>query len=265
MMSAMTEMGEETKFHTRIMKCTLEVEHSRAYWKHCQEVDGAVSSQDAFERATFGSRSFPRVERIMADMRHRFDAFPFALDVLKRWPGMSPEDRVLICHWHMQLADPLYRAFTGNLLVDRYAGPRASVDRDLVVNWIESLAPDRWQMPSRLKIASKLMTSAMSAGLLESKRDPRTIRFPSVSDTALTYAMYLLRPIDFEGTLVENPYWASVGFDFESLVVRLRLLPALQFSRQGTLVDFGWRFDSLESWAEDLGALIPNAAQKAVS
>lgn len=264
-MSGTTEMGEETRFHTRIQKCTLEVEHSRAYWMHCREVDGVVSIQDAFEKATFGTRSLPRVERLMADMRHRFDAFPFALDTLKRWPGMSPEDRVLICHWHMQLADPLYRSFTGDLLVERHMGPRGSVDRDLVVNWIESLTPKRWQMPTRMKIASKLMTSAMSAGLLESKRDPRTIRFPRVSDTALTYAMYLLRPIHFEGILVENPYLASVGFDFESLIARLRSLPALQFSRQGTLVDFGWRFDSLESWAESIGVLETAAAQRVAS
>lgn len=265
MISGTTEMGEETKFHTRIQKCTLEVEHSRAYWKHCREVECVVSIKDAFEKATFGTRTFPRVKTVISDMRHRFDAFPFALDALKRWPAMAPEDRVLICHWHMQLADPLYRSFTGNLLVERHLGPRGSVDRDLVVNWIENIVPGRWQLITRINIASKLLTSAMSVGLLESKRDPRTIRFPRVSDIALTYVLYLLRPIHFVGTLVENPYLASVGFDFESLVARLRTLSAIQFSRQGSLVDFGWLFDSLESWAESINVLEPIPTQRVAS
>ena len=264
-MSGTTELYEETKFHTRVMKCTLDVEHSRAYWSHCAATVGDVTTQDAFDKATFGTRSFPRVERLMADMRHRFDAFPFALALLKRWNRMSPEDRVLICHWHMQLADPLYRAFTGKLLVERFVGPRPTVDCDLVVHWIESLVPERWQLPTRIKIASKLMSSAMFAGLLASKRDPRSICIPRVSDTALTYAMYSLRQIKIEGSLVENPYLASVGLDFEALVARLRSLSALQFSRQDRLVDFGWRFDSLQSWAIGIGLIEPASSQRAAS
>ena len=257
--------AEETAYHTRIMKCTLEIEHSRAYWQLCEQNNGSVSTRDAFERAIFGSRTYLRVERLMADMRHRFDAFPFALNVLKRWPAMSPLDRALICHWHLQLADPLYRQFTGEYLVKRFIGPRPVVDKALVVSWVEEQAPGRWQIPTRMKIASKLMTSALSAGLLSSNRDPRPICFPRVSDTALTYLFYLLRDIEFSGTMLGNPYVASTGFDQDALDGRLRSLPALRFQRQGELVDFGWQFDDLEHWAEQSGLLIPSVSHQRAS
>jgi len=257
--------AEETAYHTRIMKCTLEIEHSRAYWQHCEQSDGPVSVEDAFEKAIFGSRTYTRVERLMADMRHRFDAFAFALNVLKRWPTMNPQDRALICHWHMQLADPLYRRFSGDYLVKRFAGPRPVVDKALVVSWIEEQTPERWQIPSRMKIASKLMTSALSVGLLSSNRDPRPICFPRVSDTALTYLVYLLREVEFAGTMLENPYVTSVGLDIEVLVSRLRALPALRFHRQGELVDFGWQYDGLEAWAEQTGLLNTSLSHQGAS
>jgi hypothetical protein len=50
-------------------------------------------------------------------LRARFDAFPNALHVLQRWPHMSPDTRRVVCHWHLQLSDPLYRDFTGTFLV----------------------------------------------------------------------------------------------------------------------------------------------------
>ena len=132
----------------------------------------------------------------------------------------------------------------------------------LVVSWIEEQAPGRRQVPTRTKIASKLMTSALSASLLGSNRDPRPIRFPRVSDTALTYLFYLLRDVAFTGTMLDNPYVASIGLDLDVLVGRLRSLPALRFHRQGELVDFGWQYDDLESWAEKSGLLIPSVSHQ---
>ena len=257
--------AEETVYHTRIMKCTLEIEHSRAYWQQCELSDTLVSSQVAFEKAIFGSRTYSRVERLMADMRHRFDAFPFALNVLKRWPTMDPQDRSLLCHWHMQLADPLYRGFTGDYLVKRFAGPRPVVDKALVVSWIEEQTPERWQIPTRMKIASKLMTSALSAGLLGSNRDPRPIRFPRVSDTALTYLVYLLRDVEFAGTILENPYIASTGVDTDAFISRLRSLPALRFQRQGDFLDFAWQYDGLENWAKQSAPLNTSVSYQGAS
>jgi hypothetical protein len=66
--------------------------------------------------------------------------------------------------------------------------------------------------------------------------------------------MYLLRGVRFEGTLLENPYLASVGLQGGFLEDRLRGLSALRFRRQGDLVDFGWQYGGIEEWAAALTA-----------
>jgi hypothetical protein len=240
---------EQTQVHTRLLKCALEVEDSRAYWAHADGHTDATA-QRAFDEYWFGARSLTRIQVLLANMRVRYDAFPTALDVLHRWPHMTPDTRRMICHWHVQLADPLYRAFTGVFLVSRRAGPRADVTRDLAIGWIGQQGGDRWTMATRIQFASKLLSAAFSAGLVTANRDPRPIVTPRVPDEALAYVMYLLREVQFEGTLLENPYLASVGLKGSSFEERLRTLPALSFSRQGDLLDYGWRYPQLRSWAD---------------
>jgi hypothetical protein len=241
----LTRPREVTDVHTRLLKCALEVDDARAFWAHATP---GASAQHAFDAYWFGARSLPRVEVLLANMRARFAAFPPALDVLHRWPDMSPDTRQLICHWHLQLSDPLYRRFTGHFLVARRLG-RPELTRDLVVAWVSAEAPDRWTMPTRIQCASKLLSAAFSAGLLASNRDPRPLSLPRVPDDALAYLLHLLRETDFAGTLLDNPYTASVGLDPSTLEDRLRTLPALAFRRQGDLFDFGWRHDGLLAWA----------------
>jgi hypothetical protein len=113
-------------------------------------------------------------------------------------------------------------------------------------------------MATRIQFASKLLSSAYTAGLIVSNRDPRPLAFPRVGEPALTYLMYLLRGVRFEGTLLENPYLASVGLQGGCLEDRLRGLSALRFRRQGDLVDYGWGFGGLEEWASSL-SLPPRA------
>ena len=160
---------------------------------------------------------------------------------------MSPDARRVICHWHLQLADPLYRAFTGDYLVTRR---RSSpwITRDLVVTWVVQQGNGRWTMPTHIQFASKLLSAAFSAGLLATNRDPRRVTIPRVPDEALEYMMYLLREVKFEGTLLQNPYLASLGLDGASLEERLSGLPGLAFRRQGDLIDFGWRHPDLRAW-----------------
>jgi len=257
--------AESTEPHTRMMKCTLEVEPSRAYWAECGLTGGPITKEHAFERAIFGSKTFLRVDRLIADLRHRYDALPFTLPVLGHWREMDPVDRVLICHWHTQLADPIYRKFAGEFVVSRANGLRPIVDSDMTIAWIEAQVPERWQYPTKSKIASKMMTSAMTAGILASNRDPRTIQFPRVSDLALTYLMYVLRNVHFVGTMVANPYLASVGMDSDEVTRRLRLLPAVGLRRQGELIEFQWLHDNLEQWAEAAGLLDTAESERGAS
>lgn len=246
----MTERPSEVKdIHTRLLKCALEVEDSRAYWEHAEGSKGA-STQEAFDGYWFGAKSLARIEVLLTNMRARFDVFPPALNTLHRWAHMSPDTRRVICHWHLQLADPLYRSFTGDYLVERRAGPRVEITRDLVVSWVGQQGPGRWTMATRIQFASKLLSAAFSAGLVATNRDPRPVVVPRVPDEALEYLMYLLRQVQFEGTLLRNPYAASMGLEDSFLEERLRALPGLAFSRQGDLIDYGWRYADLSAWAD---------------
>ena len=244
-------VAEETRVHTRLLKCALEVEDARAYWHHTNG-DPTAGAKQAFDQYWFGARSLSRVEVLLSNMRARFDAFPSALRTLRRWREMSPATRQVVCHWHLQLADPLYRAFSGDYLVRRREGTRAEVTRDLVVGWVGAQGPDRWTMPTKIQFASKLLSAALSAGLVGSVRDPRPLLLPRVPDDALAYLMYLLREVRIEGSLLDNPYVASVGLEGAVLVERLRGLSSLAFERQGDLVDFGWVYPTLDGWADGM-------------
>lgn len=242
------QSSEVSQVHTRLLKCALEVEDARAYWARVNGSQTATARR-AFDEYWFGARSLPRIEVLLVNMRARFDAFPDALSVLRRWADMAPDTRRVICHWHLQLSDPLYRAFTGQFLVDRRNSPRPEVTRDLVVRWVGQQGPGRWTTATRIQFASKLLSAAYSAGLVATRKDPRRLSTPRVEDDALEYLMYVLREVQFDGTVLVNPYLASVGLEGPTLEARLRGLTSLRFSRQGDLVDFGWRHRLLEEWA----------------
>lgn len=240
---------EATRVHTRILKCALDVEDARAFWAHAGD-SSAPSAQRAFDEYWFGARSLGRIEILMANLRARFSAFPSALAVLHNWSHMAPDTRRLICHWHLQLSDPLYRHFTGDFLLERRSSPRPEITRDLVVRWVRQQGAGRWTMSTTIQFASKLLSAAYAAGLVTAKRDPRPLGLPRVPDEALEYLMYLLRETEFDGSLLDNPYTRSVGLDGVVLEDRLRRLPALAFKRQGDLIDFGWCYRDLRMWAD---------------
>ena len=245
---AAQDLPQETiEVHTRLLKCALELEESRDFWAHA---DQPVDPKRAFEDYWFGARSYAYVQVLLTNFRARFVAFPDALRTLHRWRLMSPDTRAILCHWHMQLSDPLYRSFTGDFLVERRQEGRAEISRDRVVAWVSDQGPGRWTMVTRIQFASKLLSVAYSAGLIASNRDPRPIVLPRVPDDALVYGLYLLRETRFAGTLLENPYFISVGLSGEGLEDRLRGLPGLQFGRQGDIFDFGWKFPGLWAWAQ---------------
>ncbi len=171
---------------------------------------------------------------------------------------MGPETRRIICHWHLQLVDPLYRAFTGDYLVERRGDLRPEVTRDGVVRWLDLQSTAHWTLSTRIEYAGKLLSTALAAGLVASNRDPRRLLTPRVEDEALEYLLYLLRGIQITGTLLDNPYFASVGFAGSALEERVRRLPGIRFRRQGDLIDFGWLYPSLDAWADaNLGTDLP--------
>lgn len=243
--------AEVTEVHTRLLRLALGIEESRAYWEYV-DPDGPPSARAlaAFEQRWFGGKSLERVRTLLSYLAFRYDAYPGALAVLHRWKGMDAATRRVICHWHLQLSDPLYRRFTGSFLVSRRNGPRPTVDRDLVLRWVQEQEQDRWSAATCIQFASKLLSAGSEAGLLSPRRDPRSLPLPRVSDLALAYLLYLLRGVRFEGTLLENQYLASVGLTVDALDGRLRALRGISYHRMGHLDDIEWAAPSLAAWAE---------------
>lgn len=243
--------AEATEIHTRLLRLALGIEESRAYWEH---VDMAVPPLArglvAFEQRWFGAKSLERVRFLLANFVDRYDPFPEALAVLKRWRAMDAATRQVLCHFHLQLSDPIYRRFTGTFLPERRGLRDPKVDRDITLRWVKNEFPGRWSDSTCVQFASKLLSAASEAGLVSPKRDPRTLLLPKVSDLALGYWLHLLRGITFSGTLTENPYLASVGLTEAFLEQRLRTLPGLTFRRMAHLTEFDWAFPSLTAWAE---------------
>lgn len=239
--------AEITDVSARLTKCGIEIDECRAWWAHANRT-GTASLQQIFDEYWFGAKSLARIEVLARSLRRRFDAFPEALRTLHRWPHMTAETRRLVCHWHLQLADPLYRSFTGEFLPGRRLMPSSNVTRAMVVDWVGKRTGAAWTLPTRTQFATNALSAACAAGLVVGKRDPRRVILPAVSDDALGYLLHLLRGIDFKGTLLENPYAASVGLSGAALEDRLRTLPGIQFRRQGDLADFGWQHEGLEAW-----------------
>lgn len=244
-------LSEATDVHTRILRLALGIEESRSYWEH---VDPAVPVADrallAFEQRWFGSKSLERVRFLLSSFVDRYDAYPEALRVLRRWRSMEASARQVISHWHLQLSDPLYRRFTGQFLVERRALRDPKVDRDIALRWVKNEFPDRWSEATCVQFASKLLSAASEAGVISAKRDPRALLLPKVPDLALAYLLHLLRGLGFAGTLTENPYLASVGLAEGFLDQRLRVLPGLTFRRMGQLTELEWDAPTLSAWAE---------------
>jgi hypothetical protein len=119
-----------------------------------------------------------------------------------------------------------------------------------VVNWVAAQDDGRWGMACRVQLASKLLTSALAAGLIGSARDPRPLLWPRVDDLSLAYLFYPLRAIRFESSLLANPYLAAVGLAGPVLESRLKTLPGLRFRRQGDLIDFGCIYPDLVAWSQ---------------
>jgi hypothetical protein len=244
-------LSEELDVHTRILRLALGIEEARAYWAHVDpSVPPGSRALAAFEQRWFGAKTMERVKTLLPYLAHRYDAFPEGLAVMRGWRQMDPAARQVICHWHLQLTDPIYRRFTGEFLVERRTLHDAKLDRPATARWLRQTWPSRWAEATVIQFASKLLSAASEAGLLSPKRDPRSLLFPKVPDQALAYLLYLLRGLHFEGSLTENPYLASVGLGEGILDQRLKTAPGIRLRRMGRLVEFDWAFPTLAAWAE---------------
>ena len=243
--------AEQTTTHTQILRLALAADESRRYWEHADPALSPAERLDrAFEQRWFGTKSVERVRLLLNNFTLRYDAYPGALVVLRRMHRMEAPLRLLVCHWHLQLADPTYRRFTGRFLVERRSRPGspATVSRDAVMRWVEEQAPGRWAAATLTQFATKLLSAASEVGLVGGPPDPRELVLPRVPDRALEYGLHLLRELRFEGGLLSNPYLASVGLGPDALEVRLRGLSCVEHRRMGDMHELSWEHPSLLEW-----------------
>jgi len=242
--------AEVTETHTRLLRVSLAAEESRAYWERRRlDMPKPELATLAFEERWFGNKSMDRVKRLLSEFDHRYDRYPVALAILTKWQPTDPVTRQNLCHWHLQLADPTYRRFTGEYLEQRRYQKTAAVDRDIVTRWVVASIGSDWAPATSQRMATGLLTAAAAGGLCARGTGSRALSYPQISDEALTYWLYFLRQLEFEGTLMENPYLASVGLSEGFLEQRLRKLPDISFNRMAELHDFGWAYPDLKTWA----------------
>ena len=250
---AETKASEETAIHTRLLRIGLAEEDSRAYWAHADRIlpfEERVTV--AFQERWFGSRSMARVRYLLRNFQHRFEAFPGALPVLHRWAAEEIADRTLLCHWHVQLSDPLYREFTSSLLEQRRLRPQPNIDRNTAVRWVDDKMEGRWSSSTSQRMASGLLSCATEAGLCEGTKAVRGLNYPRVSGRALGSLLSLLKETASEGTLRDNPYTPPVGLQGEFWEERVRKLPWIEYRRMADLHDLKWEFESLEDWGREV-------------
>lgn len=231
--------GEATAIHTRILRLTLAVQESRAYWEAVDPaLTGTARVEQAFTERWFGNKSLARVKLLLSNFSARFDAYPEALETLRRWRPSEIGTRALVCHWHLQLSDPLYRQFTGDWLPARLDDGRRQFDSDTVARWIGEVGHAALAPSTRYQFAAKLIRAADEAGLVSPSKDgPRTALTPRVPDEALGYLVRVLQLVPHEGTWQENAYFRSVGLTPDVVDARLRRLPDVTYRRMGELVE----------------------------
>lgn len=243
--------SEVEKFHSRLLRLSLAIADSQAYWQNWRaEISEQQKIEIAFEERWFGNKSMPRIQTLLNNFNHRFDAYPIALKVLCVWYPRDLVTRQNICHWHLQLSDPLYRCFSDQFLEQRRANLQENIDRDGVVRWLSGQIQAEWSTSTVTRMATALITCATTAGLCSDGIGTRQLQYPKVTDEALSYWLYFLRHLSFTGSLVSNPYWRSLGLRDEMLEKRFRRLSSIRFQRMGELADFGWQYPDLWAMAQ---------------
>lgn len=242
---------EGQHLHTRILRVMLATEDSIAYWRVAPRaaVD-ADRLRVAFDSRWFGAKSESRVKTLLGDMALRFDAYPCALAALHAWDPprfLAP----WLCHFHTQLADPIYRAFTGEFLPERRLAGYTRVDREAVARWVGERWPDRWSPITCLKFGSNLLATAAEAGLFKERRDPRELHAPRAPKLAVEYLFYLLREVRTEHALLDSPYVRALAASSSERADLVHHLPTVRVHSLGDVTEFTWLHNDLLSWAQE--------------
>ncbi len=200
-------MLEVHRPHTGLLRLGLAVEASKVFWRRFLDVPQEFALSTAIEENWFPNSSESRARLLLTQLRQRFPRT--CLEKIRSW---DPQDHAccqVVCHWHLQLSDPLYRDFTSLFLLQQWSTPNTTVKQEAVLAWVDDLAMVAdWATNTRRRLASGLLSAATEAGLCsKTEASERALQLPSLSRESLNY----LRQLAQEHAFDPGPYLLSVG------------------------------------------------------
>lgn len=240
---------EATKIHTRMINDTLLEERSQSFWKNIDLDNKQNLVEVAYNNYWFGSANKATIKRTLNNFHVRYSAFPHCLAALKKWEDIDIKERALVCHWHMQLSDVLYRRFTSEFIPSRFIYKPAAFHKDQVQQWVYGFMGEKWAGSTQAQMASKMMSTIRSVGYVS--KDSKTIielRYPTVNQRALQYLLYALREITFQGSILENPYLKSVGLTGSFLISQINQTTTISVNQLADVTSLEWKYPNLLGW-----------------
>ena len=207
-------MVEITEPHTGLLRLGLAVPQSVVFWSRASsEAPAKELVVRALEESWYPELSQARTDYLVKQLERRF---PYPVRQKLGFRSRSDQSaNQLICHWHLQLVDPLYRRFTQEFLLSRWSAAEASVNLEQSEAWVRSLETTRdWKSVTVRRLASGLLSAAGEAGLCSgSGRGDRQLRLPQVQPSESDYLTALLEMAGVPSHLPE--YLISVGVSLE--------------------------------------------------
>ncbi len=186
-------MKEVNQEHTGLLRMGLEVDSSVTFWSRAEPGESASARRSrAIAEGWFSGLSEVRQKYLLSELGKRFP--DGVLPALKAWKPEQESQSSLVCHWHLQWSDPLYRVFCTDFWVSRWASPEATIDNKAVQGWLEKRGSHTDWSPSTLRrLASGLLSAVTDAGLCQgSGKNRRELRVLQATPKSLAYLMAFL-------------------------------------------------------------------------
>jgi hypothetical protein len=170
----------------------LQVDASMRFWSHVQAGESAAERRRrAAQEGWYPELSEARLKYLLSELEKRFPQS--SLPALQAWSPEGERQAPLVCHWHLQCSDPLYRDFTSSYLVRLWARPDHGLSVAEVDAWLAARAPDRgWSATTRRRLASGLLGAAAEAGLLKGSGRKKEVRTVNVDAASMGYLRSVL-------------------------------------------------------------------------
>jgi hypothetical protein len=236
---------EVKSIHSRLLRLGLAVRESQIFWRtRDPEQSTKLTIERAHQEGWFGAKSLKQVEYLVTSLDTRFTG---AITDLRVWDPAEKADRCWVCHFHLQLTDPLYRQFTAHYLSHRLERAQPNIEKLSALRWLNQLAPNKWAVATAERLVSGLVSALNEAGFSRGRSSPRDIVIPPLSNESLAYLLFLLKNSEFEGSILSNPYLKTTYLG-EDLERRLTELPGFDYQHNDEGGTLKWKVDSFLDW-----------------